>query len=253
MKIDGKEIGFGNKYKTINPLVLLARQVAKHFYDPKDIFADGPDMDYEIYSPIGFSVHYHLIGFPVHEEYKGSETVNKIYKYFKAARDWKRKQYYRFKKQHHKLTILNIEPTSWTDVDTRMLHACFTLLGSFVEDELGKISLEYKKKYPDCDYKGYRLHSCGGHDEKAIDLWLWYKEELPKEKKAYEEYLDKKYCNMKMVKGEGTFSFQGVARDVEGQEKYEPEDKKHLGYDYIEALQDKKLMELIELRRTLWT
>jgi len=255
MKIGKTKIGFGNKYKTINPLVLVARVVATKFA-AKDPFSAGDDSnDYWISEMASFgSSNAHLLGFPIYGgDYKGEKIVEFIYNKLKPISDWKHRQYYRFKRQPHRLTLLNIDPTSWADTDTRMFHAMFTLLGTFVERELGKISEEYKKEYPDCDYKGYRLHCCGGTDEKAIDLWLWYTIELPKEKEGYSEYLDRKYCDMKMVKGDGTFSFQGVDRKAEGHEKYEPEDERHLGFDYIEAMQDKKFMELVDLRRSLWT
>lgn len=98
----------------------------------------------------------------------------------------------------------------YADVDRRMWFACFALLGEFVEKELGRETTE--DRHEDC-YRGYRLHSAGGTDEKAIDLWLWYLEQ----------------------KARG----------------FEPPD----GIDWYdhESACDRKLDELMALRRSLWT
>lgn len=76
--------------------------------------------------------------------------------------------YYRTVCKRH-IIKLPIKP-SYIDVDEMMFLACFEALGDFVEYELGK--KEEFSEWP--TYKGYRLHSS---NEKAIDLWLWYKEE----------------------------------------------------------------------------
>jgi hypothetical protein len=255
MKIGKHKIGFGNRYKTINPLVLLARVVAAKFA-AKDQFSSGDDSnDYWIREMASFgSSSSHLMGFPIYgADYKGEKIVDFIHGALRPIHDWKRSQYYRFKKKHHILKIRNIEPTTWTDVDTRMFNAMFTILGSFVEEELGKISEEYKKEYPDCDYKGYRLHSAGGTDEQAIDLWLWYTVELPKEEKAYADYVHRKFGKKRMIStpegnGLSSLSFEGP------DESTEEDEKKYGGvYEPIEELKDKKFRELVELRRTLWT
>src|SRR5271154_3495189 len=226
MKIGKHKIGFGNRYKTINPLVLLARVIASKFV-AKDQFSSGDDSnDYWIGEMASFgSSSSHLMGFPIYgSDYKGEKIIEFIYYKLKPISDWKSRQYYRFKRKHHKLTIRNIEPTTWTDVDNRMFHAMFTILGTFVESELGKISEEYKKEYPDCDYKGYRLHSAGGTDEQAIDLWLWYLNDLPKEEKDYAAYIHRKFGKRRMKStpegnGLSSLSFEGPDESTEEEEE----------------------------------
>ena len=70
-------------------------------------------------------------------------------------------------------------------------------------------------------YCGYRLHSYGGGNEKAIDLWLWYRHQLPKlyhdSNQNYQSFLEKN------------------------------------GHHYIENMKDQKFKELIEMRGRLWT
>jgi len=103
------------------------------------------------------------------------------------------------------------------DVDELMFHACFSLLGRFVEGELGIIPTNYPHEH----YRGYRLHCEGGTDEAAIDLWLWYRFEL----KKLEDQLESDY--------------RGFV------------DKN--GFDYIDKLKEQKLSELMKIRTTLWT
>ena len=135
---------------------------------------------------------------------------------------------------------LPIEPGDWRDADERMFLACFTILGQFVEEELGL------SDDPECVYRGYRLHSCGGNDEKAIDLWLWYRDELPEQQRACDQ--DTMEC----------FSGGLVTEPVEGGDLHrvvsfgrvrEPK----FPYDYIGDLKETKLRELMDLRRCLWT
>jgi hypothetical protein len=55
---------------------------------------------------------------------------------------------------------LPIKPGVWVDADERMFHACFTILGQYVDGELGgEPSVEI--------------------DKTAIALWRWYRNELP--------------------------------------------------------------------------
>lgn len=117
----------------------------------------------------------------------------------------------------HHIVYTDLKP-GWTDADEVMFRACFAILRRFVEWELGKPS----KDWPEA-YRGYRVHSAGGHDEKAIDLWLWYKEELPK---LYAE------------------EHEAYLKQTPGWYKID---------DEIEKVKSQKLAELIEMRRTLWT
>lgn len=126
---------------------------------------------------------------------------------------------------------LRMEP-GYRDVDFRMAAACFALLGEFVEKELGAVDAGAKggtgeggkggageededEDEDRCSWRGFRLHSMGGTDERAIDLWLWYRDEFPK-------------------------LSHGPAAD--GLARKDPDD-----------VLDEKLGELMALRRSLWT
>ena len=133
------------------------------------------------------------------------------------------------------LNILSLpyQPTQWVDADQRMFDACFAILGEFVENELGT-----EIWHEGSEYRGYRLHSCGGNDEKAIDLWLWYKEELPELEKAVTEDVNNQFI-------EDPAQLLGLSQNTDYTPKYE--------YNHVENLCDLKLRELIELRTCLWT
>jgi hypothetical protein len=180
------------------------------------------------------------------------KPVRLLYRGFTNIHNAKQWILYRMTHRYHVLN-LGITP-GWYDTDYRMFHACFALLGQFVEQELGRMSPdEAKAAYgytaDECHYKGYRLHSCGGHDEQAIDLWLWYKIELPAEERAVDAEILELYGNAK-------FKFTSTLVDEPGlSEAAAPIPKRTAKYehDYIENLMDDKLRQLIELRRCLWT
>ncbi len=112
----------------------------------------------------------------------------------------------------------------YVDADKRMFIACFEILGDFVEKELGKCLDEAAA--PDTSYKGYRIHSDLGTDQRAIDLWLWYKKELPQiEKEAHESKI----------------------YSVNSRVNYK------YGFSYIQNLKNEKLKELMQIRESLWT
>jgi hypothetical protein len=71
----------------------------------------------------------------------------------------------------HHIVKTTLKP-GFYDIDDVMFHACFALLGRFVENELGRSSKTDS-------YRGYRIDNfcnkqTGNDDKKAIDLWLWY-------------------------------------------------------------------------------
>lgn len=108
----------------------------------------------------------------------------------------------------------------WVDADQRMFDACFVILGQYVEEELGK-TLE-----KDNSYNGYNLFSTNEDEKTAIDLWIWYSEELPR-----------------------------IIKDVDEDTLKWADDKNHKSkydYDYIENLQTIKLNELMSIRKSLW-
>ena len=154
--------------------------------------------------------------------------------------------YYRFFKKLHMLK-LPLGYYGWCDADERMFQACFAILGQFVEEELGTKPW-FNDETRDSMYRGYRLHSYGGTDEKAIDLWLWYKHELPKLQKDYEDDISECYSGKwetKEIEIDGEKMFEVVDFGQVKEQKYE--------HDYPNIVKDEKLKELIELRRSLWT
>lgn len=108
-------------------------------------------------------------------------------------------------------------PPGYYDADERMFRACFALLGQFVERELGAPDPEY----PEASYRGYRLHSIDGGEEQAIDLWIWYKQDLP-------------------------------AMEEDERTDYRAFSREH-GHDWIENQKTTKLDALMRIRRCLWT
>lgn len=101
----------------------------------------------------------------------------------------------------------------YADVDHRMFLACFALLGEFVEHELGRAE-------DGEGYRGYNLHRADEEgrvnpERKAIDLWLWY-----------------------VAEREGNFN------------PLFDDDPTAIEHD---ALYDRRLRELIDIRRALWT
>ena len=236
-------IGFGKRYGTLNPLVILARKIAAK-YDHEQYLADH---DFFITSWMSTRSRPHLLGFPAHDLKEGTFWDWLFWDVLKTLSDFKKDCEYRFFRRMHKLTIQNVPSHTWIDPDERMFHACFSILGEFVEKELGPVKLNSPDYRMDCQYRGYRLHSYG--DESAIDMWCWYKWDLPKEIEAHDNWLDRKYANCRPIISEGSFSFT-PAQEQPDDEKYETDGMQK---DYIEALKDKKLRELIDMRRSLWT
>lgn len=65
-------------------------------------------------------------------------------------------------------------PPGYRDIDDRMFHAAFALLGEFVEKELGTEPWSEETEL----HNGYRVHFEGPVQPQAIDLWLWYKDHV---------------------------------------------------------------------------
>lgn len=151
----------------------------------------------------------------------------------------------------HDFSILKLpfEPDRWVDADYRLFEACFAILGQFVCDELDLCTDQ------ESSHRGYRLHSAdneaGDNPERvAIDLWLWYTEDLPKLEEAYALDLAQCYSSVPREKVEYT------ASDVYTFHEYRVSElatKPKYPYDYPETVKDEKLAELIAIRRSLWT
>lgn len=149
---------------------------------------------------------------------------------------------------------LPFEPDEWCDADERMFQACFAILRQYVEDELGT-------EFAEGDgYRGFRLHSAdiepgdpsgappaSSKDRDAIDLWLWYRDDLPRIEKEYADEVHRCFG------GEGVMTTAPSDHPMLRQIIITPHDKMIFPHNYPETVKDEKLKELIELRRCLWT
>ena len=151
---------------------------------------------------------------------------------------------YRFRRRYH-IVNTGLEP-GYRDVDDLMFHACFALLGRFVEKELGPFRLNNKYHCEEAHYRGYRLHSTGDDNKKAVDLWLWYKHELPEIERLYAEDLEACY-------GGDTLKFGETDERGFREAIITPRAERKYPYDWPEIVKDEKLRELIDMRRSLWT
>lgn len=140
---------------------------------------------------------------------------------------------------------LPFEPGEWCDADERMFQACFTILGQFVEDELGREPWECTGG-EETMYRGYRRHFEGDGNRKAIDLWLWYRDELPVIEADYAQDMSECYSGTMITEPVGD---TGMRRVVSTGRVREPK----FEYEWPEIVKDTKLRELMDLRRSLWT
>jgi len=144
------------------------------------------------------------------------------------------------------LKLTGIEPDDWCDADERIFIACFTILGQFVEEELGKHSGGPGVAEPN-SYRGYRRHFADHYDgtspeKDAIDLWLWYTVELPRLEADYDADLERCFG------GNDIFDVK-----PDGQTTIRPHGEMKYPHDYPEIVKQEKLEELMKIRRGLWT
>ncbi len=137
---------------------------------------------------------------------------------------------------------LPIKKGKWRDADDRMFHACFVILGQYVEGELGTKPWSGGEE---AMYRGYRRHSGGDSDEKAIDLWLWYRDELPALQQDYARDLNECYSGGLTTQKNADGLREVISFGCVREPKYT--------HDYPETVKDAKLRELIDLRMALWT
>lgn len=164
--------------------------------------------------------------------YKLKKALNKInpYKYYNDLWNWLRLI---FVLRTWVVYLWSPFKATYLDYDDVMFHACFKVLDRHVELELGKDSGSES-------YRGYRQHFAGNVHEPAIDLHLWYKNELPKLIKE-ENIFWRNYVDLR----EGYISqedFDTVCKNLS------------LGFSNtsIEAIKDEKLNQLIAIRNSLW-
>lgn len=137
---------------------------------------------------------------------------------------------------------LPYEDTQWVDADQRIFDACFTILGQYVEGELGR----FEDVNSEDQYLGYMLHSSSGTDEKAIELWIWYNEYLEKIIKDSDKDYSMSYISVPENNASGPKNIFAGMLNVDGfNKKYQ--------YQEISDLMGEKLSELMEIRTGLWT
>lgn len=130
----------------------------------------------------------------------------------------------------------------WYDADYRMFDACFAILGQFVEGELGPA--EDPAGLASGVYRGYRLHS---GDEEAIDLWLWYRDELPRLQKDYDDDIAECFSGGLITRpSKDCPSCTEIVSFGQVRETKYP-------YDWPETVREEKLAALMRIRRSLWT
>ncbi len=180
-----------------------------------------------------------VFGIPVFEMSKASwyyRPIMLIYRWAYAVQRTRFRFVLRFVRRDHILRL----PTAgqWCETDDQIFLACFELLGRYVEQQLGLPGLEE-------GYRGYRLHSAGGTDEQAIDLWLWYKTDLPALERDYHDDLQRCYSGEWKTKPAGNGLIEIVDFGRVAEPKYP--------HDWPGTVKNEKLLALMELRRTLWT
>jgi hypothetical protein len=151
---------------------------------------------------------------------------------------------------------LPIEPGAWRDADDRMFHACFAILGQYVEEELGTEPQSWQDE--SCMYRGYRLHFVdrGEADptRAAIDLWLWYRDELPALVKAYEEDIEEERRVRRSTARRARRARRRARRTGKPTPAVVVSDRATMfPHDWPETVKNAKLRDLIDLRRYLWT
>lgn len=142
----------------------------------------------------------------------------------------------------------------WCDADDRMFQACFSILRQYVEDELGS------EEDGSTMYRGYRLHSADieaddpsgmgprpSCDRQAIDLFLWYRDELPLVEAEYDADLRRCFGR------DDTLVTRPTDHPMLVEIVITPTFEPKFSHDHVEVVKDEKLRELIDLRRSLWT
>ena len=184
-------------------------------------------------------------------------TVLPLYRFFRSAQDAKNWVRYRTIKRHkYHLVDTRLGP-GYYDQDTRMLHACFSLLGDYIEEEGGadklaqwsqELMAEPDKNAPE----GMQMGQAQRQNE-ALSLWRWWTVEKPADEKLRDELLHDLYGNRRLrtrpVMG-------GELEEILLPEFTEDERTKEKRFRALEAKidDDEQVMlhRLIDIRGSLW-
>lgn len=164
----------------------------------------------------------------IRRAHKGLQKIDAVYYWF----------HYRVRRYDIVRTDLGF---CYADADERMFRACFALLGEFVEQELGREAWFEGSEL----YRGYRLHFEGDEQKRLIDLWLWYRDELPRLIDDYDDDMRMSFSGKMQTRDIGN----GLTEVISFGQTKEP----RYPHDWPSTVKDEKLRELIALRRHMWT
>lgn len=167
---------------------------------------------------------------------------------------------YRFVKRHrYHLIDTKLEPGCY-DHDYRLLHGCFAVLGEYIEHMGGMDVMAERiaelRDHPDPNAPDGLCESCASHEEKARDLWHWWKVLRPDRHKRASEM-------MMSLFGRQADEMFSKPDPVTGLSQYqsprwnEEEEKRYEEYRALEKQNEEDdqtmLHRLIDIREGLWT
>ena len=165
-------------------------------------------------------------------------------------------------KHRYNLVCTGLKP-GYYDHDTRMLHACFVLLGEYIEEEGGELKLRdwsaELRSRPDPNAPEGMDNAQADKQDEAVTLWHWWKIEKPADEKRRDEMCHELFggTNARRLKkvegkidGEELYEMKAPERSLEWKEKYKifrALDEK------IHSDEQTMLHRLIDIRQGLWT
>lgn len=175
----------------------------------------------------------------------------------RKIRDMKWWVLHRYSRRHRYNIIETGLPPGYYDIDVLMLHGMFSLLRRYIEDEMGGVEeverlIKHWRENPDPHFpEGTERQA--SNDEKALELYRWWTIEKPADDARYRELMSICY------RGSGRVTFEKdvvtgcravkINVDVEADAHKELEELNAK----IERDEQKNLVRLIYLRKSLWT
>lgn len=176
----------------------------------------------------------------------------------KRLKDFKWWFIWRFHPEHQYNVVKIDLKSGYYNVDTRMLHACFSLLVEFIEKEhegredfLKNIE-GIKKEYPN-DHQHWTISK-----EEAMALYDWWKVQRPSDHAANDKEFSEYYKNVETV-FEKEFNPNGTARAFSRIRSVDRNvEKKPRGYfqdqeNALDMKDEEMLIRLMKIRQSLWT
>jgi hypothetical protein len=172
-----------------------------------------------------------------------------IYRVGRAVNTAKYWLLYRFHPGHqYHIVKPKLRPGHY-DPDSMILHACFTLLGRYIEEEGGFEAIKNE---------GDTIHVFSKEQREAVvTLWQWWTVDKAEGERQRDAWLDAlfggKHSGLKTKPVEGTdqlHEWVGPSWDAEEKKLYE---RFRALEDKLEADEQTMLHRLIDIRRGLWT